>query len=400
MKLALTDLNNGSVYIGDKLNVKTEFHLDEETSIQYTGVSLLTHPPCLKELQIAKQEIFSKGIFESGTYVREKAILIKGNVVPTIVNRNLNYELKLIVRQPHPTDSREELLIQKTHKIEIKSKDYGLQTRKSNPLSFSISGLNVNLPKDIFKPGETIKINFSSSDLKHIEVRLLQSANLVCYCDAYGQNCRKVEELPPAIAGDAKTSDMEKGYLLLKVPEIAEPSHNYLWEPTEKEYWGFKYGDYTKWSLLVIGKPNIARETIRFEVPITIISKPIDEEKMDLNIFAGSSSTAPSLFEGLSSKLQKIFKIISIDSDMEKYRLKIANVSKEALEGVTVKLSGLQEGLFETAPYLMGFKNWEINEEKEIIYESKQNVSALITILEDNSQKSIRIQTPVSSDFF
>jgi len=402
MKLELSDLNNGSVFIGDKLKVRTKFDFDEDSSILWAGIRLITHPPCVKELQIAKEELFSKGFFEAGRYIRERSLLIKSNVVPTIKNRNLEYEIKLILRQPHPTNPDEDLLINRSQNIEIKTKDLGIQAKKPNPISFSISGLNILLTKDIFKPGETIKISFTSEELKQIEVRLLQTANLICYCDAYGQTCRKVEELPPAIAGDVKTTNIDKGFLLLKIPDIAEPSHNYLWEPTEKEFWGFKYGDYTKWSLLIIGtkKPEFGREPIRFELPITIVSKSIPEEKEGIDLFSGGASAAPSLFDGVTSKFQKIYKIESIDSDMEKYKVKIKNISKEKLEGVTVKVSGLQEGLFETAPNLMGFKSWNKGEEKDIIYETKQNISALITLLEDNSQKSIRIQTAVASDFF
>jgi len=402
MKIELSDLNNGSVFIGDKLNVRTKFKFEEDTSILWSGIKLITQPPCLKELQVSKEEIFSMGHFEAGEYIRERALLIKSNVVPTIKNRNLEYKIKLIIRQPHPTNPADDIVINRTQKVEIKSRDLSAQVKQPNPISFSISGLNILLNKDVFKPGETIKINFTSEVLKQIEVRLLQTANLVCYCDAYGQTCRKVEELPPAIAGDSKTTDIEKGFLLLKIPEIAEPTHNYMWEPTEKEYWGFKFGDYTKWSLLIIGKkkPEYGREPITFELPITIVSKPIGEFKKEIDLFAETPSAVPSLFDGVSSKFQKTYKITSIDSDIEKYIIKIKNTSKESLIGVTIKVSGLQEGLFETAPNLAGFNNWKPNEEKEVIFKSKQDISALITLLEDNSQKIIRIQTPVASTFF
>ena len=40
------------------------------------------------------------------------------------------------------------------------------------------------------------------------------------------------------------------------------------------------------------------------------------------------------------------------------------------------------------------------NEEKEVVFQSKQDISALITLIEDNSQKIIRVQTPVASNFF
>ena len=402
MNIELSDLNNGSVFIGDKLNVNTKFEFDEDSSILWSGLRLLTHPPCAKELQIAKEEIFSKGNFEAGTYIRERALLIKNNVVPTIEKRKLGYVVKLIIRKPHPINRDEDLIINKTHEINIKARDSGLQTKKANPISLSLSGVSINLSKDIFKPGEAIKVNFTSEQLKQIEVRLLQKANLICYCDAYGQTCRKVEELPPAIAGDARTTDLDKGFLLLKIPDIAEPSHNYLWEPTEKEYWGFKFGDYTKWSLFIIGKPKpeYGRETITFEVPITIVSKPSDNQEIDKNLFSSSSSKAPSLFEGASSRFQKVYKIISIDSDLDKYMVTIKNISKKTLEGVTIKSSGLQEGLFETAAQLSGFSKWTPGEEKEIVFATKQNISALISHIEDNSQMIIRIQSPVSADLF
>ncbi len=402
MKLDLNDLNNGTVYIGDRLGIKTKFIFEEDTSILWAGIRLMTYPPCAKELQVAKEDIFSKGHFEKGQYIRERSLLIKGNIVPTIKKRNLEYELKLILRQPHPLNPNDDLVINKSEKIEIKAKESGLQIKNPNPIALSLSGLNINLSKDIFKPGETIKVNFTSEILRQIEIRLLQKANLVCYCEAYGQSCRKVEELPPAIAGDVKTMDMTKNFLLLKIPEIADPSHNYLWAPKEKEYWGMRFGSYMKWSLMIIGKPKpeYGKESIKFEVPITVVSKPLSEKKLGVDLFSPVSSSAPSVFDAVSSKFQKIFKVISIDSDLERYILKIKNTSKEKLEGVTVKVTGLQEGLFETAPILTGFKSWDKGEEKEIKYETKQNITALISLLEDNAQKSIRIQTPVASDFF
>ncbi len=400
-KLELNDLNNGSVFIGDKLNIRALYNFEEDSEILWSGVGLITNPPCNKELQVSKEEIFSKGHFESGEYIREKSLLIKSNVVPTIKNRNLNYHLKLILRQPNPINPEDDLIVNKTHNIEIKARNAGFGVKTPNPISFSISGLNILLTKDVFKPGETIKIGYTSEELKQLEVRLLQNSNLVCYCEAYGQNCRKVEELPPAIAGDVKTQNFEKDFVLLKVPEVAEPSHDYLWSPSEKEYWGFKYGDYTKWSLLVLGKkkPEFGQEMIKLEVPITITRGPISEKKGAVDLFAEGTGGASSVFDGLS-KFQKTYKVISIDSDIDKYILRIKNISKEDLKGVSVNITGLQEGLFETSPHLTGFNTWKKGEEKEIIYKSKQNITALISILEDNSQQRIRIQSPVSEASF
>ncbi|MFX1388679.1 MAG: hypothetical protein ACFE9Z_01280 [Promethearchaeota archaeon] len=401
LKLEISDSTDASVYVGDKVKVSTKFNFEEDTEIFWSGISLITNPPCLKELHISKEEIFSKGNFEPGEYIREKSLLIKNNVVPTIKNRNLNYILKLVLRKPNPVNPEDDLVINKTRDIEIKARNSGLQEKVPKPISFSIAGLNILLTKDVFKPGETIKIGYSSDELKQLEIRLLQDSNLICYCEAYGDNCRKVEELPPAIAGDVRTQNFDKDFLLLKVPEVAEPSHNFLWSPSEKEQFGFKYGAYTKWSLLVLGKkkPEFGLEPIKFEVPITITTGPISEKKVGVDLFSEGTAGASSVFDGIS-RFQKIYKVVSIDSDIDRYILKIKNISKEDLHGITVKVTGLQEGLFETAPSLTGFNLWKKGEEKEIIYETKQNITALISILEDNSQQNIRIQSAVSEASF
>jgi hypothetical protein len=401
VKLEISDATEGSVYIGDKVKVRTKFNFEKNTEIFYSGINLITNPPCLKELHITKEEIFSKGLFEPGEYIRDKSLLIKSNVVPTIKNRNLTYVLKLVLRQPNPINPEDDLVINKSREIEIKARNSGLQAKTPKPISFSISGLNILLTKDVFKPGETIKIGYSSEELRQVEIRLLQNSNLVCYCEAYGDNCRKVEELPPAIAGDVRTKNFDKDFLLLKVPEVAEPTQNFLWSPSEKEQFGFKYGAYTKWSLLIIGKkkPEYGLEPIKMEIPITITSRPISEKKVGVDLFSEGPVAASSVFDGIS-RFQKIYKVESIDSDIEKYILRIKNISKEDLHGVTVKVTGLQEGLFETAPSLTGFNLWKKGEEKEILYETKQNITALISIIEDNSQQTIRIQSPVAEVSF
>ena len=406
MKLELSDLNNGSVFIGDKLGVRSKFIFDEDTSILWSGIRLLTIPPCHKqELQISKEEVFTMGNFEAGEYIRDKALLIKNNVVPTIKKRGLAYQIELIFRTKNPINPDDDLLVKRTHPIEIKVKDEMLKAQPPNPVSFSISGLSINLNKDVYKPGETIKINYKSQNLKELEVRLLQSANIVCHCQPYGQNCRSVEDLPPAIAGDAKKSNPDEGYVLLKVPEVAEPTHNYLYQASDKERWGMKLGDYTNWSLLILGKkkPEFGRDVIKFEIPITIAAKPpLSEPKGDIDLFSKESSGGMNIFDDISSKLQKRFQLVSIssekasDSEDRLYKMKLKNISKDDLKGITIKLSGLQEGLFETRPELLGIKSWNKEEEKELVYKSKQNISAIISIIEDNSQKRVRIQTPIS----
>ena len=404
MNLELSDKNNGSVFVGDKIVVSAKFSFEEDTSILWSGISLITNPPCKKDLQISKQEIFSKGDFEAGEYVREKEVLVKNNVVPTIVKRNLKYYLQLLLRQVNPINPNDDLIIKRTKEIEIKIDNRRIRSKEPNPISFSISGLNLSLTKDVFKPGETLKITYSSQNLQEIEVRLLQKANLVCNCQSYGKNCRNIDELPPAIAGDVKTTNTKQGNMFLKVPEIAEPTHNYIWEPSEKEFWGMKYGDYSEWSLLVLGKkkPEYGRDQIRFEVPVTILTTPFKPKAEGMDLFSPGVTGGMNVFEDVSSKLQKIFKIQSVEydseegSDLKNYNVKIQNISNEDLKGVTVKLVGLQEGLFETPPQITGSKIWGKTAKKTILYSTKQNITSIVAYIEDNSQKAIRVQTSLS----
>jgi hypothetical protein len=397
MKLKLSDLNNGSIFIGDTLNIRTNFIFDDDEALLWTGLKLITKPPCGKELQINKGEIFAEGKFEAGEYIRERALIIR-NVVPTIKKRNLEYYIQLIIRKQNPINPIDDIIIRKTHPIEIKIKESSIPSKNPNLVSISLSGLNINFNKDIFKPGESIKINYSSQEIKNLEVRLLQKANIICFCRAYGNTCRKVETLPPAIANSVKTSNFEKDFIILKIPEHAEITHNYLWVPSEKEFWGMKYGDYSKWSLLILGekKPEFGGDLIKFEIPITITTKPLAKLKADFDFIRKHVSKTPSLFEEIPSKFQKNFKVVSIESDINKYIIRLKNISDENLSGVSVKILGLQSNLFETASSLVGFNSWKIGEEKEINYEIKQDISTLISIIEDNSQKTTRIQFSVS----
>ncbi|MHA1762410.1 MAG: hypothetical protein ACTSYC_01440, partial [Promethearchaeota archaeon] len=68
MKLSLMDLNDGTVHVGNKLKIRSTFEVDEDTSLMWTGVRLITRPPCAKDLQVGKKEIFPSGKFEAGTY--------------------------------------------------------------------------------------------------------------------------------------------------------------------------------------------------------------------------------------------------------------------------------------------------------------------------------------------
>jgi len=398
MKLNLECTNK--VISGDYLNSLTKTIFEEPNEILWGGLKLFCRNPCKKELIIAKSEIFSEGIFESGEYIRKRSTLINPIVVPTIEARSINYLLRMSLRVKSPINKQEEMEIFQESPVKIITKRDIYQKRDITPIKLLMSGLNIEIPKDIFRPGEVIKIDYHSDNLTLLQMRLKQKANLVCICEPYGTRCGSVEELPPVIAGGAKTSKTDQGVLLIKIPEHAEPSHEYLWKPSEKEKWGVQFGDYSKWYLEVIGnrKREMGGDTIFFEIPI-IIKTTKGKEMVDTGLFRERKENAE-LFKPLPAIVKGI-KIISIDTDKNNtshtfvYRLLLENNLNETLEGVTIENSGVQKGLFETYKHMTGFEKWLPGEEKTIEYKTRQEVDTLISIIEDNSHKSLRIQKDV-----
>lgn len=391
---------SSKVISGDYLNSFTKTIFEESTEILWGGLKLFCKNPCKKELIIAKSEIFSEGIFESGEYIRKRSTLINPSVVPTIEARNINYLLRMSLRIKSPLNKQEEMEIFQENPVKIITKRNILKNRPTTPIKLLMSGLNIEIPKDIFRPGEIIKIDYHSDNLTLLQIRLKQKANLVCICEPYGTRCGSVEELPPVIAGGAKTSITDQGALLIKIPEHAEPSHEYLWNPSEKEKWGVQFGDYSRWHLEVIGnrKKEVGGDNIFFEIPIFI--KTIKgEEMVDTGLFRERQENSE-LFKPPPA-IAKGIKTISIDPEKDKtshtfiYRLLLKNNLNETLEGVTIENSGVQKGLFETYKHMTGFEKWLPGEEKIIEYKTRQEVDTLISIIEDNSHQSLRIQMDI-----
>lgn len=398
MKLSLE--NRKSIVTGNYLNIVTKTTLDEPSKIIWGGVKLITKNPCKKELLISTAGIFSQGPFEEGEYIRKRSLLIKPNIIPTIYTRNVNYSLKMSLRLKSPINEQEEMDFHKENEVVIVPKELMYQNRSPRPVKLSMSGLNIDVTKDIFKPGETIKINYKIEELAQFQVRLKQKANLICYCESFGSQCGQLEELPPSIAGAAKASKLDEGFFLIKIPEHAELSHDYLYEPPEKELWGVKFGDYSKWFLEFLGdkKREFGGERVSFEIPIIIRTEKA-KQKSVVELFAEREEQME-LFEPPTIKKGGL-NIISIETDKNAapqaftYKIKIKSNLSETLTGVTVENTGIQQGLFETAKQTTGFNSWGPGEEKIIEYKLRQEIDSLVSFIEDNSQKQLRIQTKI-----
>ena len=396
MKLNLD--NDDGVILGEYLNVITKTIFEETTDIFWGGLKLISKNPCKKDLIITKSEIFNQGTFESGEYIRKRSQLINPNVVPTIPARNIHYLVKMTLRIKNPINPQEEMEIFKENPVKIFPKGNIYQNRSPAPIKLIMSGIDLGISKDIFKPGETIKINYKTNNLSLLQIRLKQKANLICVCESYDEQCGSVEELPPAIAGVTKTSKTDQGFLLIKIPNHSEPSHEYLWEPQEKDQWGMKFGDYSKWYLEIIGKriKEVGGDIITFEIPILINPKK-GQKRIDTGLFR-EREKGTELFEAPPA-IRKGMNLISVDIDRDTasstftYKLRIKNNLKNVLNGITIENSGTQQGLFETYKHMTGFNTWLPGEEKIIEYRTRQEIDTIISTIETNSQKQIRIQT-------
>jgi len=396
MKLSLD--NDDNIILGDYLSVITKTTFEETTDVLWGGIKLISKNPCKRDLIITKSEIFNQGTFESGEYIRKRSQFINPKVVPTIPARSIHYLIKMSLRIKSPINPQEEIEIFRENPIKILPKGNIYQNRTPTPIKLIMSGVDVEISKDIFKPGEAVKIDYKTDNLTSFQIRLKQKANLICICEPYDKQCGSIEELPPVIAGSAKTSKTDQGFLLIKVPNHAEPSHEYLWEPQEKDQWGVKFGDYSKWFLEIIGnrKREVGGDTISFEIPI-IIKLQKEQKIVDTGLFR-EREEGLELFEAPPA-IKKGMNIISIDTDKDTssstfiYKLRIKNNLKDILNGVTIENSGIQRGLFETYKHMTGFNSWLSGEEKIVEYKTRQEIDTLISTIETNSQKQIRIQT-------
>jgi hypothetical protein len=222
-------------------------------------------------------------------------------------------------------------------------------------------------------------------------VKLMQLANVVCSCPQFGHVCTYLEKLP-AVVTNANKKDLSSpdGFILLKIPKISEPSHRYQWKPSEETFWGHQFGDVNEWFIDITGKyENPTLKSIKFQVPIIILPDIIPSADHDL--FApgkGSTDFKP------KSRPKNAFEVTEplLDSPNRTFEIKITNrIPSKTLTGITVKATGVQEGLFETPSFTQGIASWASGETKIIKYRTQTNVSNIVLVIEDNDFTQTRL---------
>ncbi|MHA1792213.1 MAG: hypothetical protein ACTSVI_06175 [Promethearchaeota archaeon] len=365
-----------SAFIGSTLPVNVSISVDKALKINFSAIRLNVIRPCDKPLVIEQKEIFCEGYFEPDDYKRKINIPLSPKIVPSSSKRGIVYNVELYTRVPETPQPKESKGMQELHEIRnvtLKESKNLNEPLDINPVVLAIKGLKLNLQKDTFKPGETIKINYEAKGLRELKIILMQRSNILCYCTQYGRVCTKVPKIPASAAGMAKTSNPTTGFLLLSIPKNAELSSKHSWEPKEKSTWNDKFGDYNEWFLSINGR-KFNGESIQYEIPIDVKQGIQKEKQEDISFFEQKpiqEDNQQAFKEGNLLKVNKI-KILDIkkvdDEELGSKVLQIhlQNSLKNSLHGCTCKFSAIKDMFFETQPYMVGFSILEPGQEKII----------------------------------
>ncbi len=357
--------------IGQPVSVKVKVAIDGkagQTEMKYTGVRLSAIRPCEKPLIIEQREVFCTGKFEAGEYARPVSIALPAKVVPSSGQRGIRYKMEAYSRVPGSEaeggSDQEYFDAGEISLVEDRNKNKILEV---NPVVLAIKGLKLNLQKDIYRPGEAIKITFEARDLKELKVLLMERSNILCNCTQYGRVCTQVPKIPPSAAGAAKAGNPTTGFLLLQVPKSAELSNRHEWEPKDRTTWNDKFGDFNEWYLAVTGT-KYNGEDISFEIPIEIDEGRISTEKQEDVPFFETSATAIDSEQPFRPVFQaKPLKLASIKRRGEdEIDITLTNDGSSAFHGCTCKVVGIKDMFFETKPYMAGFSGIEPGTSKKI----------------------------------
>ncbi|WXG40329.1 MAG: hypothetical protein WED07_05850 [Candidatus Freyarchaeum deiterrae] len=373
-----------SAAAGSNIRTIAKFDFAEDTKVWWGGVTLLTNLPCGNELPLSTSEIFCEGLFENGTYLRERELTISRRAVPTLIRKNVHYLIRATLSVGHPDKHGEAFKIVTEEPIKIRSE----QKFEPNPVSITIKGMGFSIEKDAVLPGEVIKLNYKTEGLKLLTVDLVNDSNINCSCPKYANVCVHIKKNPPETLTTVEEKNPTQGYLSIRVPQYAEHSYNYLWEPTERTQWSQTFGAYSYW-YLDITCTKITGESIKFQIPINIILPPVKEE----GLF--EESKAQGILKG--KILPQSLEVSVEQKDKDNLSMSVTNNAKQELKGVTIKVVGIKEELFETAPFMLGIKKVPEGKEVELNYELREkNVQSFQLVFEDNEGNTINKRIKMS----
>lgn len=350
--------------IGQPVTVTARVSIDAPQAMAFAGIKLSAVRPCDKPLVIEQREVFCKGTFNPAEYERSLAVALPPRLVPSSASRGIRYKITLYARVPvdaDPNNTQEYFDEGTITLVDVPRKDKMLD---ANPVVLSIKGLKLSLQKDVYRPGETIKVTFETAGLRELKILLMQRSNILCNCTQFGRVCTQVPKIPPSAAGAARASNPATGFLLLPVPRSAELTARHDWEPKDKSSWSDKFGDYNEWYLSVLGI-KYSGEEIHYEIPVEIDEGRIATEKHPGADFFDTSIAASSIEGGTVRPAFQARKISVREATRGPGGLvfTVKNETKDVLKGTTCKVTGIKDMFFESAPFMIGIGDVDAGEE-------------------------------------
>jgi hypothetical protein len=363
-------------FIGTSAIVQSTFTLPEDIKIYWAGSRINAKRPCGRIIVISKADIFCEGQLEKGTYVREKILPISNRVPPTVKERNLTYHIRSEINMVKPEKGSEEEYFFAEAPILLKA----MPTKPSEgaPVAVSLKGIKIDMEKDHFHPGETIKLDYELEKFKDLEVDLVKDANVTCYCPNFAPTCIHIKPKPPSVEDSVKASSLTSGSLQLMLPSFIELNHRYIWEPPEKTRWKETFGDYVNWMLEIIGT-RISSEIVKLQIPIHIETEYNPE---DSALFFSKQAKPPALQNIL---VPDMIQTSAHELNGNKLTITLRNDSKSTLQGITVKIVPIESDFFELPPYLTGINEWEPTTEIQAVHRNvRENIKTFQLVIEDN----------------
>ncbi|MBD3227061.1 MAG: hypothetical protein GF329_02650 [Candidatus Lokiarchaeota archaeon] len=353
--------------------------LDSKTNINWAGIRLYSSRPCKKEILVSKTNIFDSGTLESGVYQRNKSIKISNRVVPSIPDRDIKYFIRGSLTIKRKDGSEENFF--DDQEIEILSTDK--PDKEARPVTLQIKNIKVETDRDLYKEGETVKLNYEINNVKELIFKLIKEFDASCRCPDY-KKCIYIKPKPPKVLLTKKLRNPPSSdSIKLKLPPDLESSHSWKWIGSSKSYFEYSIGDKVSYNIEITAI-NISNEEVKVQIPIIIIKEPKEEIFMDKK-------------EKLGTKpFQKVFppkkiQISQCEVKGNKINFKMKNKSNKDLEGISITITGIQETLFETPSWVVGKEEWKAGETIDVLYEGHtQNIENYQFLIETNSGIKIK----------
>ncbi|MFQ6124568.1 MAG: hypothetical protein ACE5R6_08195 [Candidatus Heimdallarchaeota archaeon] len=367
------------ILTGSTIDIRVTLNLEKPVEMRWGGISLILERPCDRNFPVVTSELFCEGYFEVGLFVRSRSITVNPRVLPSIPNRGITYKVRSDVSFQEPgSDTIIDLLDEKS--IDIWKRPSKIP--HTHPINISLKGLNIQTEKDVYTPGEQCKIDLvADNEIATLQVKLIHEANVICKCPSFANICTHIHESPSKTLASVELESVHTESIELKVPETAEESHSFTWQPSDQIGWYHSVEDSSKYYLEIEGR-NVFNEVISVTIPIQVLRPSVEEWEEPL-LIQPEQEIGASLF--FAKKPNNLLNITGHEIEGNRLILHVRNVTNRILEGVTFKVAGLVEELFERFPQIIGIAKWAQNEEKFLTYNkyAKEIKEYQITI-EDN----------------